>query len=292
MASEENESNDKENKLNENINDPKFKEVVKNKLAAIHVSEYSNAIIPKVRHTNHSSEPEESIKVQLENAETATTFERIISDKLNAYALNQIEYLDFSGHRINNKAIQALVECRHLINLKILSLKENKLGSLGAILLAHSQYFKSMRSLNISDTMLTVKGVVELVESNFFPKLVNLDASYNAIGDKGVKTLVKSPMVRRLKKLDLSGTLISDVGATILANSHFPELKSLNISNNHICEDGAKALAYSLLSRFKNLKALKLSNRSKDSKYLYFSKKTEEALKHRFSNIDIDFSES
>jgi hypothetical protein len=84
-----------------------------------------------------------------------------------------------------------LAACPHLVRLRGLNLRGNRIGDSGAKALAASPYLTNLRELNLSTNNLTDDGLAALRAAPWFPQLESLELAGNRSAP-----VVASPLVR------------------------------------------------------------------------------------------------
>ena len=147
--------------------------------------------------------------------------------------------------------------------LQILDLRENIIGSDGAVALAEGlKCYTNLQTLVLTGNSIGSDGAVALAEGlKCCTNLQTLDLSWNSIGSDGAVALAEGlKCCTNLQTLDLSLNSIRSDGAVALAEGLkcCTNLQTLDLRNNSIGSDGAVALAKCCT----NLQTLYLSDNS------------------------------
>lgn len=102
-----------------------------------------------------------------------------------------------------------------------------------------------LTSLGLANNHLRPDAVARLAAAPQLAGLRRLDLSYNLLFDEGTASLAASPHLTGLTHLHLQGCGIETAGALALAASPLRQLRVLDLDNNAIGDEGARALAES-----------------------------------------------
>ena len=131
--------------------------------------------------------------------------------------------------------------------LEELSLAGCGLCPVGARSLAHVVIQGFLRKLVMYCNALGPEGVAALLAAPL-PALEELYLWKNGIGEEGAAEIAAaSPRLPRLRILHAGHNALGDGGARALAQAHFPQLESLDLSSNEIGAEGEAALAVARL---------------------------------------------
>ena len=188
-----------------------------------------------------------------------------------------LQSLNFSYNEISENGAKAISGClKHLNNLQALNLDSNHIGDGGAEALAANLNCSSLKTLQLQDNQISNAGACALAESlKLGASLEEVDISDNSIGDEGIKSLVNN---LGLAILSLTYNTVGVEGGIAIAENlkRCPELKKLDLcimkincesvaaiargleycalyltkvdlSDNKIGDDGARALAEGLM---------------------------------------------
>lgn len=129
---------------------------------------------------------------------------------------------------LDTEAIRAIAT----VSLQTLDLRENRIGTEAAKLLAESPWLESLKTLNLSFSELGDSGVFALAKSQTLRNLQILILSKNSIGDAGVKELAAMPIFSKLQKLNLRGNAIGFEGMEAISKAPLNHLQKLNLRKN------------------------------------------------------------
>ncbi len=183
------------------------------------------------------------------------------------------ESLDVSWNlneeRIGDRTAMWIAHSPSSMNLRRLNLAGCRLSAVGMQELACSPHLQQLYALNLSGNQLDRQGGRAFFSAAQLPQLTLLDLSFNQIRDTGLQALQTAIQLDRLRylnldrtefggpgiralveavhlasvtRLSLSQNFIGDDAAEILASSSFPELKILELKNNHLSFQGIRTL--------------------------------------------------
>ncbi len=185
--------------------------------------------------------------------------------------------LALSSNGITDKGAIAIAQALPSSQLQSLDLSSNTMGKQGIIAIARALPNSELNALYLSNNAITDDSVTVIAEYLTKSQLYTLDLSNNNIGNLGVTAIAKALPLSQLSTLELSNNVIANEGAKTLAstltvNVYTPKplwvsffdkqvwdakyisgarvntnLDTLNLDNNLISTDGAKALCKHLL---------------------------------------------
>ena len=124
--------------------------------------------------------------------------------------------------------------------LEVLGLSNNDLGDEGVLeFLSHLS--KKVQYLNLSGTHVGNKSLRFLAKPGQFKEITELNLDGNLLKDSDVEILAQGDF--QVEKLSLKANRIHNAGTEIIAQKWLPHLKTLNLSENFITEEGIAALA-------------------------------------------------
>lgn len=133
----------------------------------------------------------------------------------------------------------------------------NRIGLLGARLLAQSQYLVNLKELGLFENNITDQALAMICESASVFELQKLDLRQNDIGDQGVTQLAQWSALGGLKELLLEDTCVDADGFKALVSSpNMSELTHLNCA--WTCIDDQALIGFSSNQQLRSLKVLKL----------------------------------
>jgi uncharacterized protein (TIGR02996 family) len=112
-------------------------------------------------------------------------------------------------------------------------------------ILARSPTAERLLRLDLGDAHLSPKDLTALASSPHLAGLLDLDISTNSLDDEAVRALATSsamPALRRLQMSNVNGSSASIADLAFEWPTRFPELRSLNVSNNGLDWEGAREL--------------------------------------------------
>jgi uncharacterized protein (TIGR02996 family) len=151
-----------------------------------------------------------------------------------------LQRLQLEQARLTGDEILPLAQAAFAPRLVQLRLHHNKLADKGARLLA--THFPALELLDVESAELGVQGVQTLLSATNLAKLQSLDISRNGLGNEaiGVFGAVQLPALRHLA----CSQCAFEVPATAaLARANLDQLRSLDLSENPLGDDGVIALA-------------------------------------------------
>jgi uncharacterized protein (TIGR02996 family) len=148
--------------------------------------------------------------------------------------------------RLEAAALVPIVASPHLRRLVELRLGGNRLGDVGARVLANCPNLPRLASLDLSGNNIGPEGAAALAQWMHGPRLVALSLWGNHVGEAGARALASSPRMAGLTSLDLGQNDVGDAGARVLASSpHMARLTQLDLRENGISTAGVLALLQS-----------------------------------------------
>jgi len=163
-----------------------------------------------------------------------------------------LEELTLTNLEMSPKSIKLLVTKSDFPSLKKLHISNNQLKDEGLQSLASAKW-PLLEDLNLAGTQIQTQGIKFMAANSNWPNLKKLDVSSNTIQEQGIETIVsaKWPL---LEDLNLFATAtpfqvfledrLKQEGIQLFFNkSHWPNLKTLDISQNAISATGLEVLA-------------------------------------------------
>jgi uncharacterized protein (TIGR02996 family) len=136
---------------------------------------------------------------------------------LGAGKLSALRVLHLLRTRPQEDGVAALARAALFSELRSLSLGENNLGPAAAIEIANPPAATiQLRVLDLRDNRIGDRGAAALAKSPHLANLIHLDLAGSRIGDTGAKALADSPHLGGLLDLNLYGNAIGDRGAARL----------------------------------------------------------------------------
>ena len=124
--------------------------------------------------------------------------------------------------------------------LEVLDASDNDLGDEGVLeFLSHLS--KKVQYLNLSSTQVGNKSLRFLTKPGQFKEITELNLDGNLLKDSDVEILAQGDF--QVEKLSLKANRIHSTGTEIVAKRWLTHLKTLNLSENFITEEGISALA-------------------------------------------------
>lgn len=171
---------------------------------------------------------------------------RVIERLLETPHLNNLRLLSLRSQRLQDETVQLLANLPRMSQLTVLDLSDNELGPTSAEALARSSYLSSLRELTLFRNRIGDDGLRELVRSPHLCQIERLEVQNNAIHEDGVEALAWSDWLGRLDQLNLSYNYLGDRAARALAECRLTAgLHTLVLRSNRIGDPGAVALAES-----------------------------------------------
>jgi uncharacterized protein (TIGR02996 family) len=158
--------------------------------------------------------------------------------------LKTLAVLNLSGNDITApKAFASLITGPAFPVLTGLNLRDNRVRELDAKMMAAEGRGPTLRLLSLRHCSLSAKAAASLASAPVLANLVGLDLAGNELGDAGAAALAAAKC-SQLTCLDLGSNGITGKGVkAFLAWPGLAKLADLNLTNNPIGLEGAKALA-------------------------------------------------
>ena len=159
---------------------------------------------------------------------------------------SELKGLDLSLARVGDKGAEYLGRALPKSKLQVLTLDNNEITPVGAQSLAAGiAQSTTLRELDLSDNRLEDLGVQALTSALPQSQLSILHLGNNKIGSSGGTELAKVLPKTKITLLDLMDNRLNNEGALSIIHelNHCPHLRSLNLSNNKINEDGILEIA-------------------------------------------------
>jgi hypothetical protein len=147
----------------------------------------------------------------------------------------RLEWLSIAGTAIDDGAIRSLARSH---SLRELNVSETSISNEGLTALAD---FKNLKVLHLTCPNITDEGIRSISALNQLERLV---LSLTAVTDVGLSQLT----LHTLRDLDIWGTEVTDAGLVALV-ANCPNLKSLNLMNLDISDDGLRSISSLKLER-------------------------------------------
>jgi len=183
----------------------------------------------------------------------------------NLHRLPRLRSLDLMGNEIDvagARALAIVLNQGHCSNLKTLNLSQNNLGETGVLELfacAGSPGSQNLTELDLSHNFMGPRGfsmVTRVLAMGHLPALARLDLSCNATAEAFASGGYESPRYLHFYRLQHLRLFANELGpqeaiqmAAALRQVSEMRLESLDISWNHIGDDGVRHLLLSLHSR-------------------------------------------
>ena len=144
---------------------------------------------------------------------------------------------------IGDQAVMTLANAAHMSKLEVLKLSSCTISTAGCAALFAAKHLVSLKQLELqSNRDISDEGLAPLDGSTHFKNLSNLNLSYAGIGDVGAGYLSRAELPA-LTRLELSGNHLTDDGAANLAAAPwFGQLTTIALNNNRISESGRQKL--------------------------------------------------
>ena len=177
--------------------------------------------------------PETLIELSADELTGYLNFYSFIFEFLNVLpSFENLKKLSFRKNKISNGIITSIfISSRHL-NIQVLNLGNNAIGSDGA----HS--ISMMKQVTILDLSENKIGDVGAGCISKMTDIVILNLAKNSIGTHGVISISK---MQKIKELNLSDNLIEALGASFI--SKMKQIQNLNLSRNKIGDIGAASIS-------------------------------------------------
>ncbi|KAG5472234.1 hypothetical protein LSCM1_03631 [Leishmania martiniquensis] len=226
------------------------------------------------------------------------TYGQLTSEALEAAIVDPagVTSLDLSGSNMSPEYCIELVQryISKMVNLESLDLKDNKIGPQGAMCLfdALRVHCPHLTYLDVNENAIQDEALYPLALLLQSVKLRTLNVVTNHITPRGLPTLCDGVAAcRTLKELSLAFNLLGDEGGRIAAQtlgSH-PSLATLDLSDNHIGDLGAVAIAEAfLLSSTSCIESLNLSvNHVGDVGFEAIAEALTKTKNKRFTSLDL-----
>jgi uncharacterized protein (TIGR02996 family) len=170
--------------------------------------------------------------------------------------ITNLKHLALRGNGIDAEAAEEFESARDGLQLETLDLGENMLGDAGAQHLAHAECLRELKVLNIEQCELTARAVNKLAQAPFLATLRTLTADFNRFGSRGLHSLLHAKPAGlhtlSLKNNDLDATAADRLAAAPGSDA----LRSLDLSYNSLSDAGARALGKAI--HLKSLLVLRL----------------------------------
>jgi uncharacterized protein (TIGR02996 family) len=171
-----------------------------------------------------------------------------------------LQVLDLANNRLGSNAVHALASSQ-LRQLRELDLQRNPIGYQHRTSLTgffQSPVASQLAKLNLSATNLQPESVTALVNSTAMNRLTWLDLSNNHLSDRAMEAIAESPGASQLRTLLLGNNTILTPGIRALVTSAFLEnLEVLGLEGVDLDTEAVQALVNE--SRLYSLRELRLS---------------------------------
>ncbi|KAG5496478.1 hypothetical protein JIQ42_03304 [Leishmania sp. Namibia] len=226
------------------------------------------------------------------------TYGQLTSEALETAVVDpaRVTSLDLSGSNMSPEYCTEVVRryISRMMSLESLDLKDNKIGPQGAMCLfdALREHCPHLTYLDVNENAIQDEALYPLALLLQSVKLRTLNVVTNHITPRGLPTLCDGVAAcRTLTELSLAFNLLGDDGGRIVAQmlgSH-PSLTTLDLSDNHIGDLGAVAIAEAfLLSSTSSIESLNLSvNHVGDVGFEAIAEALTKTKNKRFTSLDL-----
>lgn len=159
-------------------------------------------------------------------------------------ALSELQWLNLSDTGLSAQTLSDFLLSPAVSGLRYLDISNNPgLGEGGAEELS-ANGLERLEHMSLARTRLSVGGLEAVLGGGWVRGLKSLDLSGNPLGDEGVRALARSTTLKGLEVLGLADCDIGPVGAEALtAAEGFGGLQHLNMSHNRLGNRGALVFA-------------------------------------------------
>lgn len=173
-----------------------------------------------------------SAKLDLNLAFNNDTVNGQITRLIKSGALSSVISLNLRETHIDDFSMSNLLGSKDIINLTSLDMSETSFGDKDAYTIANTPNLASLKTLFLDANYISDEGCIALAESTYL-RLTELDLYDCSIHTEGAKALAESGMMRTLEILDLSYNHITDEGAMALASGLNPDIyKRVDLRGN------------------------------------------------------------
>jgi uncharacterized protein (TIGR02996 family) len=167
-----------------------------------------------------------------------------VEDLVRSPHLSRLNTLILDDNRLTSAGCQALADTPNLPGLGRLEVYRNHHGDEGTRILTGSAHLTRLEHLTLSASALGTATAEALARSDLLANLRELDLSHNhQLADAGAVALARSGRLGKLEKLNLCGCGLTSRSVRELARIVMPALRHLNLSQNHLGDEGLRALA-------------------------------------------------
>ena len=185
----------------------------------------------------------------------------VVRRLVNAPYAGSLVGLHLEENFFTNEHLSILCACDRFERLQGLHIQGNSFGNETLAALGASPFLENLVTLNLGVGWLGADGLRDLLGGAHELNLEHLGLGRNMIriGDEGAKLIAESKALKNLRSLDLSNNDVGDNGLAALAHTMNFHLESLDLRNqegvrymdheslarNHVGDEGVKALATS-----------------------------------------------
>lgn len=150
--------------------------------------------------------------------------------------------LRLDNNEITFDAVIAIAKNPTWKKLQVLSLRKNKILDAGVAAIGKSLIWEKLEQLYLDGNEIGDSGATGIGGNTSWKDLRILSLANNKITDKGLEALTSNPTWRKLENLSLRGNQIEDPKDCLENCTAFSSLRSLNLTENSIGDEGAAAI--------------------------------------------------